>query len=267
MTEYRDLLYTKEHNIAVITLNRPEVLNAFSTEMLHSWLAALQDAKDDGDVRVVMVTGAGRGFCSGADVKARAARQLAGDKTPYGDPHYIKHDIHPIPKLLQTLDKPYIAAINGACAGAGMDMASMCDIRIASDNAKFVMAYVRRATVPGDGGCYLLPRIVGLTNALDLMWTGRAMDAQEALRIGYVSRVVSQEELMQQTMEYAKELASGPPLAIQLIKRLTYDSLAMNLESALDLAGDAALTVHSSQDYKEGALAFVEKRPPTWLGR
>ncbi|MAF38963.1 MAG: enoyl-CoA hydratase [Chloroflexi bacterium] len=267
MTEYQDLLYTKEGNIAIITLNRPEVLNAFSMDMLRSWLAALQDAKDDDDVRVVVVTGAGRGFCAGADVKARAARQKAGTKTPYGDPRHIQNDIHPIPKLLQTLDKPYIAAINGPCAGAGMDMASMCDIRLASDNAKFVMAYVRRATVPGDGGCYLLPRIVGLTNALDLMWTGRAVDAQEALRIGYVNRVVSQEDLMQQTMEYARELASGPPLAIRLIKRLTYDSLAMNLESALNSAGEAALVVHNSEDYKEGALAFVEKRPPRWLGR
>ena len=154
-------------------------------------------AKLDPDVRVVIVTGAGRGFCSGADVRSFREREHT-DGNPVVDGRYwLQHSVHRVPLALRTLDKPYIAAVNGPAAGAGMDMASMADIRIASETAKFTMSYVNVGIVPGDGGCYYLPRIVGVARALDLIWTGRTMDAQEALQIGYVSQVVPPDQLME----------------------------------------------------------------------
>jgi enoyl-CoA hydratase/carnithine racemase len=166
-----------------------------------------------------------------------------------------------------TLDKPYIGAINGPAVGAGMDMASMCDIRIAADTARFSMAYVRMALIPGDGGCYFLPRIVGLAKALELIWTGEIVDAQEALRIGYVSEVVPADQLMDRVRQFALKLAKGPAVAMQLAKRLVYRSLETNMSHALELAESAMLVCQTTEDAREGPQAWVEKREPQFKGR
>ncbi|MFQ5472699.1 MAG: enoyl-CoA hydratase/isomerase family protein, partial [Dehalococcoidia bacterium] len=162
---------------------------------------------------------------------------------------------------------PYIAAVNGAAVGAGMDMASMCDIRFASESARFGMTYVRMGIIPGDGGCYYLPRIVGMARALDLIWSGRIFDANEALELGYVSEVVPADRLMEHTRAYALKLANGPAVAIQQSKRLAYRSQDVGADAALDLAQQAMFVAQSTEDAKEGPRAFAEKREPEFKGR
>jgi 2-(1,2-epoxy-1,2-dihydrophenyl)acetyl-CoA isomerase len=166
-----------------------------------------------------------------------------------------------------TLDKPYIAALNGAAVGAGMDMASMADIRFAAEGARFGMAYVRMGIIPGDGGCYYLPRIVGVAKALELIWTGDLFTAEQALEWGYVSKVFPAEALMDETRAFARRLADGPAVAVQLAKRLVYRSLLAPEDAALDMAQNAMVIAQSTEDAKEGPRAFVEKRQPKFVGR
>ena len=170
-------------------------------------------------------------------------------------------------RAVTNLTKPYIGSVNGAAVGGGMDMVSMCDIRIASDRAKFGMVFVRMGVIPASGGCYFLPRIVGVANACDLIWSGRIMDAQEALRMGYVSRVVPHDELPAATKEITSQLAKGPSVAIQLVKRLIYRGLELDIDKSLEDHNTAMLIVERTEDAKEGPRAWVEKREPIFKGR
>ena len=262
-----DLLYEKRDGIATITLNRPERLNAFSPAMLERWAQAIEDASQDDDVRVVIVTGTGRGFCSGMDVKERAAGDRTGRFDVVANRHHLRDSVHKVARAVARLEKPYLAAINGAAVGAGMDMASMADIRIAADTAKFGMSFIRVGIVPGDGGAYHLPRIVGRSKALELIWTGDLFDAEEALRIGYVSRVVPADRLMEETLAFARRLAEGPAVAIQLSKWLVDRSSNVDYDTALDLAESAMLIARATEDAVEGPRAFAERRPPRFIGR
>ena len=259
--KFRDVLYTKEDGIATITLNRPLALNAITATMAKEWMTALKDAAKDDQVKVVVLTGAGRAFCAGRDMR-------------YGEDEFeafslsdSKKGQQNIADVLAALEKPLIGAINGPAVGGGMDYASMCDIRIASERAKFSMAYVRMGLTPGAGGCYFLPRIVGIANACDLIWTGRMIDAQEALRIGYVSQVVAHDELEAATKELAATLAKGPGVAIRLAKRLIYRCLELDLEKALEEHQEAMLIALNTEDAKEGPRAWIEKREPVFKGR
>ena len=265
---YEQIIYTKDDGIAIITLNRPQVLNAFTPVMIDEWVRAIEATKLDPEVRVVIVTGAGRGFCSGADVRSFREREHT-DGNPVVDGRYwLQHSVHRVPLALRTLDKPYIAAVNGPAAGAGMDMASMADLRIASETATFTMSYVNVGIVPGDGGCYYLPRIIGVARALDLIWTGRTIDAQEALQIGYVSQKVPPDQLMDTATTYAKKLARGPQVAIELAKRLVYEGLETNnLFKELRSAEHAMLIARATEDAIEGPRAWAERRPPQFTGR
>ncbi len=267
--DYTEILYDVTDGVATITLNRPEKMNAFSTKMIGEWTNAIEQARDDDEVRCLIVTGAGRGFCSGMDVGAEAGGQgvLKSESGPAQRRNSLRYNVHRVARALQLLDKPYIAAVNGPAAGAGMDMASMADIRFASETAKFGMAYVRMGIIPGDGGAYYLPRIVGLAKALELMWTGELFDANEALRIGYVSKVLPQEQLLDETKALAARIAEGPAVAIQLAKRLAYRSLDATLEQALDMAQSAMVIAQSTEDAKEGPRAFMERRKPLFQGR
>jgi len=179
----------------------------------------------------------------------------------------LRYNVHRVARALALLDMPYIAAINGPAVGAGMDMASMADIRFASKTARVGMAYVRMGIVPGDGGAYFLPRILGLAKALELIWTGDVIDAQEALRIGYFSKVFPAESLMDETRAFCARLAEGPAVAIQLAKRLAYRSMDATLDQALDLAQSAMVIAQSTEDAKEGPRAFTERRKPNFQGR
>jgi 2-(1,2-epoxy-1,2-dihydrophenyl)acetyl-CoA isomerase len=270
LVEYTEILYdVGDDGVATLTLNRPEKMNAFSSTMIGEWADAIERARDDHNVKVLIVTGAGRGFCSGMDVQAeaRGAGVLRTETGPAERRNSLRYNVHRVARALQLLDKPYIAAVNGAAAGAGMDMASMADLRFASDTARFGMAYVRMGLIPGDGGAFFLPRIVGLSKALELIWTGEMFDAQEALRIGYVSKVFPADQLMAETRAFAARLAEGPGVAIQLAKRLVYRSSEATLDQALELAQSAMIVAQSTEDAKEGPRAFAEKRKPNFQSR
>jgi len=262
--EFHEVIYGTEDGIAIIALNRPETLNALTPRMIDELVTAIDEAKRDNEVKVVVLTGTGRGFCSGMDVKAAATR--GPEASLVARRNEMRDGIHRVPRALAQLDKPVIGSINGAAAGAGMDMASMCDLRIASDKAKFAMSYVRMGLIPGDGGCYFLPRIIGMARALELIWTGRIIDAEEALRIGYVNKLVPHQELAAVTKELATQLARGPAIAIQLAKRLAYRGLYMDLNTALEAAETGQLIARSTEDAIEGPRAWVEKREPRFKG-
>jgi enoyl-CoA hydratase/carnithine racemase len=266
--DYEAIRYDVDEGVAVITLNKPERLNAFDDQMLEEWASAINVADLDPDVRVLVITGAGRGFCSGMNVAQEAAGDglLKSQATVATRRHSLRNRVHPVPRALIQLEKPYIAAVNGAAAGAGMDMASFADIRFASSTARFGMTYVRMGLIPGDGGCYTLPRIVGTARALELIWSGRLFDAQEALEIGYVSAVYEPDDLMPKTLEFAKQIARGPANAIQLSKKLVYRSQDISLDEHLDMAQMAMFVAQSTEDAKEGPKAFVEKREPQFKG-
>jgi len=265
---YESILYDLDQGVATITLNKPERMNAFDDQMLGEWHDAISRADRDRDVRVIIITGAGRGFCSGMNVSDEAGGRgvLRSEATIAQRRQSLRNSVHPIPRALVQLEKPYIAAINGAAAGAGMDMASMADIRFASTNARMGMTYVRMGLIPGDGGCYTLPRLVGTARALELIWTGELITAQRALEIGYVNAVYEPEDLMPRTREFAERIARGPATAIQLAKKLVYRSQGIGLDDHLDLAQLAMTVAQSTEDAKEGPRAFVEKREPQFKG-
>ncbi|MCS7206508.1 MAG: enoyl-CoA hydratase/isomerase family protein [Dehalococcoidia bacterium] len=257
--EYKDILYEREGGIATITLNRPETLNATTPRMQEEIAHALGVAAEDASVRVVILTGMGRAFCAGANPRTLAERQSSGAFPP---------TVHRVAKALWQFPKPVIGAINGPAVGGGMDLASLCDIRLASDRARFGMAYVRMGTIPAEGGLWLLPRHIGLSNALDLIWTGRLIDAQEAFRLGYVQAVFVHQEFPQRVREYAQRLATGPTVAINTAKVLAYRFLAVtDFTEALHQTAEAAAVVNATEDAKEGPRAWLERREPRFQGR
>ena len=264
--DFREIIYTKKDHIATITLNRPEARNATTAGMMGEWVEAIEDARLDNDVRVLVVTGAGTAFCAGADVKGLASGTLQ-KTSPAETRNNWRNGSHRIPRALVAFDKPYIGAINGPAVGYGMDLASMCDIRIASDRARASMGYVRMGVAPGGGGCYYLPRIIGMARALELIWTGRWIDAQEMLQMGYVSRVVPHDELLAATGELASELAKGPPVGIQFAKRLAYRSWDLDLNSFLEMNELVKVINWTTEDSMEGPRAWAEKRAPFFKGR
>lgn len=265
---YESILYDVSDGVATITLNKPERMNAFDNEMLDEWHDAIVESDKNPDVKVVIITGAGRGFCSGMNVKEEAGGRgvLRTEQTIATRRHSLRNSVHPIPRALIQLEKPYIAAVNGAAVGAGMDMASMADIRYASTTARFGMTYVRMGLIPGDGGCYTLPRLVGTARALEMIWTGELLDARRALEIGYVSAIFEPDELMPKVHEFAAKVASGPATAIQLSKKLVYRSQNISFDEHLDMAQMAMTIAQSTEDAREGPLAFVEKREPKFKG-
>ena len=261
--EYKDILYTVEDRLGVITLNRPESLNAFTPNLINEWADAISQAQADPKVRVLMVTGAGRGFCSGMDVKGAAS---GGEAQPlYLRRNYMKLGVHKVCRAAEHLDKPYIAAINGPAAGAGMDMASMADIRVMSDKARVGMNYVRMGLLPGDAGCYFLPRIVGISKALEMIWTGKMIDAAEAQRIGYVNAVFPEAEFLAKATEYSRQFMNAA-VATQYAKRMVWRGIDLFRNINLEMAEMAMLINSTSPDTKEGPRAWVEKREPKWSG-
>ena len=235
-----DLLFEVENNIATITLNRPERMNAFSEEMILNWIQALEKVRDDDDIRVVIVKGNGKAFCAGGDIKAMTAgkgffeSQDDITSTAMARKNSLWKRVQRVPLLLEEIDKPVIAQMHGFAMGAGLDMGLMCDIRIAAESAKFSESYVNVGIVPGDGGAYFLPRLVGIDQALDMLWTARVLGAQEAKEKGLVTFVVPDEELDQFVQEYAEKLANGPKDVIRIIKRAVYQSRDMSLRASLD---------------------------------
>jgi len=262
--EFEDLIYEVRDRVATITLNRPERLNALTPAMRESMLSAMQHADADSEVRAIIVTGAGRGFCSGGDVKAMAEAREKGTVNP------MDERIAPIRDrvvlAMRNADKPVIAAINGAAAGAGMNIALACDIRIAARDIKMGQTFSKRGLHPDWGGTYFLPRIVGIAKACELIWSGKLISADEALDLGIVTRLTEPEQLMSEAMELARSFADGPPIAIRLAKRAMYKNMDTSLEEALEYETFAQNICAATKDAKEGIAAFVEKREPNFSG-
>lgn len=261
-----DLLFEVNGPIATITLNRPESMNAFSEKMILKWIEALEIIRDSNEVRAVLVKGNGKGFCAGGDIKAMNARKgfFESDEditsTALARKNSLWKKIQRIPLLLEEIDKPMIAQVHGFAFGAGLDMALMCDIRIVAHSTKLSESYVNVGIVPGDGGAYYLPKLVGIDHALDLLWTGRVLTAKEAKKMGLVTFVVPDDELDAFASSYIKKLASGPATVIQFIKRAVYQSGQMNLRSSLDYISSQMGIVTELEDYMEGVSAIIEKR-------
>lgn len=273
---FEQVTYEIADRIATITLNRPQKLNAWTFHMEREWREVLRDAEARNDVRVIVLTGAGRGFCAGADLGLLTEIQggtmnlddapaLDGPPTDGKDVHDDFQKPYTFPPAIQ---KPIIAAINGPAFGLGLVHALYCDIRFASENATFGTAFVHRGLIAEHGIAWLLPRLVGVENALDLLLSGRTIDAQEALRIGLVSRVVPHAELQPRVREYATLLASKcSPRSMRVIKKQVWDSLMMQLGPATDIAINEMLESFASDDFREGVLSHIEKRPPDFSGK
>jgi len=261
-----DLLFEVKDHIATITLNRPNQMNAFSEEMILNWISALETVRDSDDIRAVIVKGNGKAFCAGGDVKAMTSGkgffESETDITSTGlaRKNSLWKRVQRIPLLLEEIDKPVIAQVNGFAFGAGLDMALMCDIRIVAESAKLSESYINVGIVPGDGGAYYLPKLVGIDQALDMLWTARVLTAAEAKEKGLVTFVVPDHELEQFTLDYVTKLANGPTTTLQFIKRAVYQSQKMDLRSSLDYISSAMAIVTELDDYKEGVAAVVEKR-------
>ena len=262
---YECLLYESKDHVATLTLNRPERLNALGGTLRDDLTDALTTAIDDPDVRVIVITGAGRGFCAGGDVKAMQDANAAGRARPLMDRVAPSRDRTVL--LMRDSPKPLIAAVNGAAAGAGMNLALACDIRLAASTAKFSQAFVRRGLHPDWGGTYFLPRVVGMAKACELIFTGELIDAEQALRLGIVSAVHPPERLLAATYELAAKIAAGPPIAIRLARRALYRNLQEDLRAALEFETFAQNICADTDDAREGIRAFVEKREPKFSGR
>jgi enoyl-CoA hydratase/carnithine racemase len=261
------VLYAVDGRIATITLNRPETRNALSEEVIGALVAALEVADGDPEVDCVILTGAGPGFCSGGNIKQIKALTAEQHMSPMQLENWYKTQIQRIPLTMDRMSVPVIAAIRGHAIGAGCDLACMADIRIAADDAVFAESFLRVGIIPGDGGAWLLPRIVGLAKASQMMLTGEFIDAAKAERYGLVSEVVPGDTLMARAMELAQMVAQFPPAAIRKTKRLIKDARDVTLAEHLDQAAIWQGVLQQMDDHREAIDAILEKRAPHFQGK
>jgi 2-(1,2-epoxy-1,2-dihydrophenyl)acetyl-CoA isomerase len=254
--KFEDIIYAKDDGVAVITLNRPQSMNSFGLKMLSELLAAITDAKSDREVRVVVLTGAGRGFCSGADVKSFTTSDYQEG---------LLNAVRQMALAVESFEKPYVAAVNGAAVGGGCDIATMADIRIASEKAKFAVNHVRIAGVSIDGGYYFLNRVLGMAKTMELVLTRRFFNAREALAMGYVNQVVPHDDLMPVTMELAKDMAKASQPAIQAAKRLVRRATVQTLDEQIKEVQAAQRELWRTADPLEGTSAVIQRRPASFV--
>jgi enoyl-CoA hydratase/carnithine racemase len=274
----QEILYAVKDRIATITLNRPDKLNAWTAVMDEEVRASIHEAESDESVRVIILTGAGRGFCAGADmallgnivengVGDQESRMLRGQPNGVSRPG-VRPDFQAKYSYFPSIQKPVIAAINGPAVGLGFILAMYCDLRFASDTAKFGTAFARRGLIAEYGLAWLLPRIIGHAHALDLLLSARIIDSQEALRMGVVNRIFPQEQFLDNVYAYARELAGGvSPRSLRIIKSQVYNGLFQTLDEAIASASDEMVQSLQCEDFKEGVAHFVEKRAPAFTGR
>jgi 2-(1,2-epoxy-1,2-dihydrophenyl)acetyl-CoA isomerase len=250
---------SRDDAVLTITLNRPDVLNAFNGEMHRAFAGALREARSP-DVRAVVVTGAGRGFCVGQDLTE--FREAPGD---IGE--RLRGNYHPNILAIRALEKPVIAAVNGAAAGAGLSLACACDLRVAADSATFVPAFINIGLVPDSGGTFFVRRLLGYARAFEWLASGRRLSAAEAHAWGLVSEVVEADALAGRAAELAAELAAMPTRGIGMTKRLLDHAETATLEQQLEREAQLQSAATQSEDFREGVAAFLEKRPPRFAGR
>jgi len=251
------LKFSISDGIARIVLDRPGRMNAFTFEMIDAWAAALQRCRTDDDVKVVIVTGAGSAFCSGGDIVEMGERL---EHTPEQRKNELFQRIQRIPLALEDLDKPVIAAVNGAATGAGMDLALMCDLRYAARSARFAETYVKVGLVPGAGGAHFLPRLVGVSKALELFLTGDFIDADEALRIGIVNKVFPDASLADEVDKIARRMTDAPTLTLRMTKRAIYQGMRNDLRANLDLISSHYAIITSTSGHKALVRSFIDGR-------
>lgn len=257
---YETIIVVQDNGVATITLNRPQALNAFVPEMNKELLDALRAAERDASVRCLMITGAGRAFCAGQDLKGRTPEQ----KGSLGAS--LREKYNPLIRQIRQSEKIVLAAVNGVAAGAGCNLALACDLRVASEKAKFIQSFVRVGLAPDSGGSFILPRLVGISKAMELLLLGDAIDAKEAQRIGLVARVFPAAEFAQAAREIAEQIAQGPR-SLGLIKRAVNHAIMPQLESDLEYEAHLQEIAGRSADYDEGVRAFLEKRSPVFKGK
>jgi enoyl-CoA hydratase/carnithine racemase len=254
------LSYEVLEGIGLIRIDRPDKLGAFTWKMIDRWTEALVSAQCDDAVRAVVLTGTGRGFCTGVDLD----ELTAVGRDPIDSKRMLTDRVHRVVRTAADLSKPLICAVNGLAVGAGMDMTLLCDIRLAAESARFGTGYVRIGLVSGAGGAYFLPRLVGTARALELFWTGDWLSAQEAREMGIVSHVFPDDELLGQALGLAERIARQSPIAVSMIKRAVYQSLATDLRTSLDLASSHFAVVQSTEDRTEAMSALRERREPVF---
>lgn len=262
---YETILLDKKEGIATITLNRPDRLNAISRQMQEDLASALGDVGADDDVRVLVLTGAGRAFCAGADVGG-----MGGERREREGAEAIRRGFRGAQAVilgLHRLEKPTIASVNGTAVGGGFDMACACDLRIGSENARFMSAFVRIGLFPGWGGTWLYAKVLGVPKAAELLFTGDFLEAAEAKELGMLNKLVPAEKLQEETLALARKIADGPPISIRLSKMQLYKGLQMDLETAMQFAAACETITLSSEDHREGITAFREKRKARFVGR
>lgn len=260
------ITYGVDRRVATITFNQPEVMNAMTREMVSETMDALDRAALDPEVLVVVITGTGRAFSAGGDVRGLGDGDGADPRGPFERRAWLRRTQRLI-LAIRAVEKPVLAAINGVAAGGGCDIALACDVRFMADTARIGEIFANIGLFPGTGGTWFLPRVVGIEKALELIWTAELVPAEEAQRIGLVGHVVPAGELMNEVLALAQRLAEGPPLALALAKAAVYRGLDQDLTAALDYASTAEAITLSSADHAEGIRAFREKRRPTFDGR
>lgn len=265
--EFQQIIYAKEGQRATITLNRPTKLNAYSEVMVHEIMAALADARDDDTTRVVIITGAGRGFCAGGDISRDFQYPARYRGHALESMLEMRENMHQLVTLLRRFDKPTIAAVNGAAVAGGLTLALCCDFRIAAQSAKLGDTSLKFALIPDEGGAYLFPLYMGLQNALKMSLFSEVYPAAQAKELGLVTEVVPDDQLLATAQAWADRLAAGPPIAIRVTKRMMYKQQTMSLENALEDAAMAVMLTNYCDDVKEGTAAFHEKRPPKFQGK
>lgn len=263
----QDLRYELDGELAILTLDRPDARNAYSDAMVASLVTALDHAEADDGVRGIVLTGAGPSFHAGGDLKLMREASGMFEGGPVALRRQYIEGIQRVPRRLAACDKPVVAALNGPAIGAGLDLACMCDIRIAARGVKLGSTFVKVGLVPGDGGAYFLARTIGFARALELVLTGRLVDTDEALAIGLVHAVVEPEALLSEAKARARLIAANAPLAVRLTKRAAYRSFDLDMDTALELAASFQGMVQNTADHREAVDAILGKRPPSFQGR
>lgn len=261
---YKTLLVEIDENVAKIVLNRPEAMNALSTDLAAELVEVFQDLSTNDNVRAVILTANGKAFSAGGDVKQMST--ILGDDAP-GKVRLALDIYHKLILLIRELPKPIIAAINGVAAGAGFNLALACDVRIAAEKAKFSQAFIRIGLIPDFGGTFFLPRIVGSSKAMELMMTGELIDAEKAQQLGIVNLVVKADELDTTASFFAKQAADLPTKAIGRLKKLLDSSFSSSLSEQLELEAEMQMECAATADFTEGVKSFVEKRQPKFQGK
>jgi len=261
------LIYEQQDGIVTLTMNRPEERNALSeNSQMDEFVATCDRINRDMGVKCVILTGAGTAFSAGGNIKHMHEKKYYSAGSPAQIRNTYRHGIQRIPLALYNIDVPTIAAINGHAIGAGLDLACMCDIRLAADTAKMASSFVKLGIVPGDGGAWLLSRVVGTAKALELMLTGDTIDAASALACGLVSKVVPGDQLLPEACAFAQRFAVNPANTLRLTKRLIRESAQATLSSSLEMAAAYQALAHYTKDHDEAVAAFLDKRPPNFTG-